>query len=68
MKPYFIKISNIISGCSPRNQGTGYCTDSCNTEEFHYDYMDCCLELINDFECDQCICHLDGVKHPTSKR
>lgn len=29
--------------------------------------MDCCLESINDAECQECICHLDGTRHPNSK-
>lgn len=57
----------LIIDCAPRNRGTGYCTDSCNSWNFHYDEMECCLEAINDEECIDCICYLDGLKHPTSK-
>ena len=39
------------------------CLDSCNLPEFEYDDFDCCLEFINDEECSDCLCHLDGTKH-----
>ena len=44
----------------------GKCHEECNIEYFDYDGLDCCLEAINDIKCQDCICHLDSVKHPTS--
>lgn len=48
--------------------GDGYCQDFLNIEECYYDGSDCCTNwykpmIIYD-ECTECICHLDGTRHP----
>ncbi len=52
--------------CLPRHQGNSFCTDHCNNRDFKFDDHDCCLEEISDRDCQDCTCHLDGSKHPTT--
>ena len=50
--------------CSYSRIGNERCEDECNSPMYDYDDFDCCGEIINDFHCDDCICHETGIKHP----
>lgn len=50
--------------CNAQLVGNQICQDDCNSLEFDYDGLDCCLEFINTWLCHDCICSLDGSMHP----
>ena len=43
--------------------GDGFCNDFINIESCDYDGNDCCLPIISDYACKECICHEDGTRH-----
>lgn len=43
----------------------GYCDDECNLIQAAFDGGDCCSEFIIDTACNHCICHMDGLRHPS---
>lgn len=53
--------------CPHFNIGNGFCEDFCNFELRHFDGLDCCQEQIADEHCIDCICHLDGLRRPSSQ-
>ena len=42
-----------------------YCDDESNTLICNYDNGACCLPEIKDDYCTECICNLDGTRHPS---
>jgi hypothetical protein len=46
--------------------GDGACDDDNNYEECNWDGGDCCEDAIVDWYCNECICHLDGLRHPSA--
>ncbi len=46
--------------------GDGLCHDLTNIPECSYDGDDCCLPLINDRLCHECICHLNQLRHKSA--
>ena len=67
-KEYQDQENTVILGCPFEVGwiGDGSCDDHTNTELCSYDGGDCCLEpVIKDDYCIDCICHLDGTRHPS---
>ena len=56
--PYFAIDANYV--------GNGYCNDNANNEYCDYDGNDCCLPIILDDYCEECLCHEDGKRHQSS--
>ena len=48
--------------------GDGVCSDDLNTPFCDYDGGDCCLPYIVKSCLYNCICHVDGLVHPTFER
>lgn len=47
-------------------KGNGFCEDQFNTKACSYDWGDCCLPIIQDSLCKDCICFFDNTRHPSS--
>lgn len=45
--------------------GDQVCDDLTNTLECDFDGGDCCLDSIDDSQCNECICYNDGTRHPS---
>lgn len=58
----------LFLACRSHWIGDGSCDDSCNKFIHDYDLRDCCLDQIIDSSCQECICHEDGIRHPSSGR
>ena len=57
---------SLFSQCKFASIGDGICNDQCNALQFHYDFGDCCLPLVDNSDCTNCTCHQDGrVKQST---
>lgn len=53
--------------CDDLLVGNGICNDQVNTLDCSFDGNDCCLQVINNLECTECLCHLDQTRHESSK-
>lgn len=51
--------------CSEIQKNDGICQDVVNFRECSFDLKDCCKERIWCQVGDDCICHLDGTRHPS---
>jgi hypothetical protein len=48
--------------------GDGQCDDVTNNEKCNFDGGDCCLNLINDDFCTECLCNRTGHIHTTTAK
>ena len=58
-------------GCSnvdPIKLGDGKCQDEANVKQCFYDFGDCCQRIIDDSECQTCMCQHYGIKFPTKEK
>ena len=62
---------NCSYGCSnvdPIKLGDGKCQDEANVKQCFYDFGDCCQRIIDDSECQTCLCQHYGIKFPTKEQ
>ena len=62
---------NCSYGCSivdPIKLGDGKCQDEANVKNCFYDFGDCYQRIIDDSECETCLCQHYGIKFPTEEK
>ena len=56
-----------VESCKNVLLGDKVCHDQCNFQEFSFDFNDCCLEIIDDTDCNDCACHIDDTRRQSCK-